>query len=774
MKTSGFTKNSFAPIRFLFSLPRSSVPLLPSIVFLLLVLANSSVAWAAKVIIRTAKPYSSLVLAIEQRGGKVTHQYRYVNAIAAEIPDAAMQSIRAVLPSGAVAKDLMVELPNVALDRRTGSRLAAEDEAMEVATLDTGELSALGSASPDAYLINNTLMNLGAVHGGGFLGQGMKVAVIDTGIRPGFPHIGLDGSVIGGEDFVGDGKGYSNPANNGHGTFVAGMISANVVFNFATSSSLLNAVKTYCSSCVTNTTRIPMVGSAPLSSIYALRIFAPTGGAPTSRIIAAMERVLELRENFDNGMAETLKPDGRYDALNIKVCNMSLGGTTTFAGRDLEDELTNAFLQRDIVLVTSAGNAGPSGTTGGSPATGFGSLAVGASSSPVHERILRQLQLSSDLGPLRGQLFRPFGGIQTAYFSSRGPTADGRVNPDIVANGFASFGQGLSGGATSINIASGTSFSGPSVAGVAAVLRQAVPTATARQLRNALVMSANPNLIQDGSGPEDRGAGYVDAASALQWLQSGAAPDTPGLAGGMNPNVKVNINQGVGIQSQTGNVTQTVQGLLPGQRYEIYYRVTPNTSAVIVTLSGVVPGNPQNVLFGDDVILTVHSAKTSAIGEGDYKVFEFTQGGIFVVSNPETGLMRVTLNGDWTNASPIVATVNIVSLKDPIPHFTAQSKLADGGMKAIPFSVPAGAKKLNVRLSWRTDWGSYPTNDIDMYLVDPDGDTNLEGAMLNNPEQVDISNPKTGAWMAIVDGFAINTGDDKFELRIELDGKVLK
>ena len=61
-------------------------------------------------------------------------------------------------------------------------------------------------------------------------GQGVKVALIDSGIRPGFPHISLDGSVIGGEDLVGDGLGYSNAANNGHGTFMAGMVSANVVF----------------------------------------------------------------------------------------------------------------------------------------------------------------------------------------------------------------------------------------------------------------------------------------------------------------------------------------------------------------------------------------------------------------------------------------------------------------------------------------------------------------------------------------------------------------
>src|SRR5258706_6489492 len=141
-------------------------------------------------------------------------------------------------------------------------------------------------------------MNLGPVFAQGFSGQGMKVAVIDSGIRPNLPHISLDGSVIGGEDFVGDGLGFSNTLNDGHGTFVAGMISANVVFGFASASQFARSLTSHCPSCVRpgppGITAIPMLGSAPLASIYAVRVFGPTGGAPTSRILAAVERVIEL------------------------------------------------------------------------------------------------------------------------------------------------------------------------------------------------------------------------------------------------------------------------------------------------------------------------------------------------------------------------------------------------------------------------------------------------------------------------------------------------
>jgi hypothetical protein len=311
------------------------------------------------------------------------------------------------------------------------------------------------------------------------------------------------------------------------------------------------------------------------------------------------------------------------------------------------------------------------------------------------------------------------------------------------------------------------------VAGVAAVLRQAVPTATARQVRNAIIGSANPGVLADGSGPLDQGHGFVDAYAAYLALTNEA--DTPGVEGGTNVNVKVNINQLAGVKTFNGNVTRTATGLLPGQRFDTYYRVAPNTAAVIVTLSGVKPGANQNALFGDDILLTVHSAKTSAIGEGDYYVFAFTTGGQAVIPRPENGLMRITLNGDWTNASPIAATVNIFSVTDPLPGMTDHGKFFDGEYKYLPFSVPAGAKSLEARLEWDGDWSSYPTNDFDLILIDPVGTVNLDGATINSPETATIADPPSGVWLAYVEGFTVSTkGADNYKLRIAIDGKVVK
>ena len=277
----------------------------------------------------------------------------------------------------------------------------------------------------------------------------------------------------------------------------------------------------------------------------------------------------------------------------------------------------------------------------------------------------------------------------------------------------------------------------------------------------------------DGSGPLDRGAGHADAAAAHALLDSGTAPDTAGAAGGTNKNVSVNILQGAGVPTFTDVVTRSVTGLKPGQRFETYYKVPSNTSAIVLTLSGVTPGDNQNVLLGDNILLAIHSAKTSAFG--DYNVLEFTSGGTWTISDPDAGLMRVTLNGNWTNASPIGATVTIVPQIAASPGQTVQASVLDGETRVYPFTVPPGAASLSVRLEWDGHWGMYPSNDLDLILIPPSGPVNVDGATANAPERAAVANPVAGQWIAVVDGFSIATKNgDKFSLRVAIDGTVVK
>ena len=284
-----------------------------------------------RVLIRTSKPYTKVVANVQSQGGKVTYQYKYVNAIAAEIPQSKISGLLAAGGIASVSKDLIVESPSgvdVNRGRPMGAPASTNIVPDSVNPLSAQEIASL-SAQPSAYIVNNSLMGLDSLFAAGKTGAGIVVALIDSGIRPGFPHI--SDSVIGGEDFVSDGLGFSNFANEGHGTFVAGMVAAHVNLLFASTSSLVQAVNRYAPGAVlpgpviggTPTSAIPMIGTAPSANIYALRVFGPTGGAPTSRILAAMERAVDLREMYNAGQT---------GGVNIRVCNMSLGGATIAAG----------------------------------------------------------------------------------------------------------------------------------------------------------------------------------------------------------------------------------------------------------------------------------------------------------------------------------------------------------------------------------------------------------------------------------------------------------
>jgi subtilisin family serine protease len=730
-------------------------------------------AWAdntERVLIRTGRPYTQLRAQIAGLGGRVTHEYKYVDAVAAEVPAGALAALAGLVGDSAISKDAVI--PNPApvntLAGRPGfpDRGPIEEESYAaVAEIEAAELQRIASANPDAYLVNNGIMGTSALHARGRYGQGVTVGVIDTGIRPGFPHISLDGSVVGCEDFVGDGLGCSNSANDGHGTFVAGMISANVVFTFSTDSSFRNAVLANCPGCFLNpptNTQIPMIGSAPLASIYAFRVFPPSGGGPTSTILTAVERLIELKEKFDAG-----QPDG----VNIQVANMSLGGPTLFAGFDLFDREVAAMILKGIVPVVSAGNAGPSSLTVGSPGTSLGVITVGAASLAHNERIYMDTFYGLGIGPL----FRPSGATQTAYFSSRGPNASGFPDPDVTVNGASSYGQGY-GSTNSISIGSGTSFSAPSVAGVAALLRQAFPKAPPWKIRNAIIAGANPGVLQDGSTELDQGHGYVDAFAAYKRLAAGRVPLIVDHYRPPTHDVAENVKRGTDLRVRHGIVEKHVRRLLPGEREDILYEVTPNTRKVFVTLAGfaaALPPAEQNQLFGDDVLLTVHSAKTSAIGEGDYKVFSYTVGGTFTIEDPEPGLLRVTVNGDWTNAGRVSADVLISPTLDALPGVTAHGKLREGETAVFPIEVPSGVGEADFRLRWEHDWSQYPSSDLDMILFDPSFSPNQDGASLNSPEAVTIANPQEGTWYVLVTGYEVNAWKERFKLRVALDGNVV-
>ena len=169
-------------------------------------------------------------------------------------------------------------------------------------------------------------------------GQGVTVAVIDTGVDYTHPDLGsgfgAGHRVVDGYDFVNDD---ADPMDdNGHGTHVAGTIAADG----------------------------EVTGMAPGVNLTAYKVLGSNGRGVLSDILLAVE--------------EAVAPEAEHRA---DVLNLSLG--VTGEGAALLGEATAAAVASGVVVVASAGNTGPASETIGYPAAEPAVLSVGASVSGV-------------------------------------------------------------------------------------------------------------------------------------------------------------------------------------------------------------------------------------------------------------------------------------------------------------------------------------------------------------------------------------------------------
>ena len=183
------------------------------------------------------------------------------------------------------------------------------------------------------------------------------------------------------------------------------------------------------------------------------------------------------------------------DQNGAQIISSSLGYTTFDSGTnytpsDMDGNTTIVTLCADlaaengIVIINSAGNAGPGSgeNTLGAPSDGNFVVAVGA---------------------VNGEGVR-------ASFSSVGPSADGRIKPDVVAMGSSvtAASANSDNGYASVD---GTSFSCPLTSGVAALILEANPNLTATKVREILRNTA------DGATSSDTlyGYGIINALAAV-------------------------------------------------------------------------------------------------------------------------------------------------------------------------------------------------------------------------------------------------------------------
>ena len=298
-------------------------------------------------------------------------------------------------------------------------------------------------------------------------GQGIVWAVMDSGVDLSHPHFKLHGNLdlespLEHLDFTGEKVTQKDP--NGHGTHVAGII-AGEIDKPATKQGKKPPHRAF----VRNRDADGKItfrempinnisGMAPKCKILSLRVLDAEGNGDVSNLIAAIGRIQEL-----NGHG---RPPLLIHGVNISV------------GNDFEPEWfacgqsplcveVNRLVKSGVVVVVAAGNSGYGSLT--SQFTGVFSAGMALTINDPGNA-----DGAITVGSTHKEMPHIYG---VSYFSSKGPTGDGRAKPDLVAPGEKII--SCAAGATRADIKqeagdcdyvedSGTSMAAPHVSGVIA------------------------------------------------------------------------------------------------------------------------------------------------------------------------------------------------------------------------------------------------------------------------------------------------------------------
>jgi subtilisin family serine protease len=286
---------------------------------------------------------------------------------------------------------------------------------------------AYGNAANQIQMLNGQVL-----HQQNYTGSGKVIAVLDGGF-PGvntalpFQRLRDNNLILGGYDFVVRSSNFYTGAS--HGT------------------SVLSTMGGYKENA--------LVGTAPDASYYLFRT---------------------ENDDIESPVEESLWVEAaeKADSLGVDIITTSLGyflqftnpkhnhtysdmnGTTNFISRGAE-----VAFSKGIIVVASAGNEGLKAEPHiGAPADAVSVITVGSVTATKSK----------------------------SSFSSIGPSFDGRIKPDVMAQGTASVVSDASG---NIITANGTSFSCPIMAGMIACLWQAFPTKTNQEIRQLVLQSSD-------------------------------------------------------------------------------------------------------------------------------------------------------------------------------------------------------------------------------------------------------------------------------------------
>ena len=395
-----------------------------------------------RVIVRSDRGVESAADAVRRNGGTVRKPLPIIDGVAADVPASRVGLLRRDRAVAAVTSN----------DRVTFDAFSYGDEVTDSAFV--------GSSGA------------GAAWNAGSKGEGVGVAIIDTGTSP-MPD--LKGRVVYGPDLSGEGRIIDS---YGHGTVMAGLVAGNG-----------------------NDSRSPRyTGVAPNAHVVSVKVAGRNGVTDVSTVLEAMHWVSAYKDQFQ-----------------IRVLNLSWGtGSTQSHTLDPLNFAVQRLWKQGIVVVVAAGNSGPDAGTIRKPADDPMVITVGAyddrgNTNPSDD----QLPKWSSRGPTANLVPKPdfvAPGRTVIATRSHGSTVE-QENPKALV-------------APSYIKGSGSSQAAAITSGLAALLLAKRPTLTPDQVKALLTKSGSPMALET---PSSQGTGRVNLASALtadpgpaQWQTSTA------------------------------------------------------------------------------------------------------------------------------------------------------------------------------------------------------------------------------------------------------------
>jgi serine protease AprX len=369
----------------------------------------------------------SYITAVTQTGAILLNRSKWFNSVTVEITTPSTLSAILSLPFVS---------GSTAVGRLSGPEtLASRKMDVNLKRLENNQTSLqktnsfnYGNSLNQVSMLRGDLM-----HNAGYTGQGMIIAVLDAGFSNANNIAPLDslfatGKILSTWDFVDNEQDVFD--DDAHGSMVLSVIGGNSPGE--------------------------LIGTAPHASFHLLR----SENAPAEAIIEEYNWA-SAAEYADSVGAHIINSSLGYTVFDNPAQNHSYG--------NLDGNTTPISIAADIaaskgmVVCNSAGNEGNGSWFHiSAPADADSILAVGA------------VDASENI----------------VGFSGKGPSYDGRVKPDVAAQGFGTIVADPWNG-TGVFGASGTSFSSPLVAGMVATLWQCSPNSSSQAIINAIRQSGS-------------------------------------------------------------------------------------------------------------------------------------------------------------------------------------------------------------------------------------------------------------------------------------------